>query len=121
MEAILQAEPRSETGKGPAHRLRASGRVPAVLYGAGVEPPIPVQLKIALGEQPFSMKVNGHVASLETRISALDEIRRVVEVPVSLESPEVGLISATTLPPTRTRTSSARSIRKPLRTKTSVC
>jgi large subunit ribosomal protein L25 len=38
MEAILQAEPRSETGKGPAHRLRASGRVPAVLYGAGVDP-----------------------------------------------------------------------------------
>jgi large subunit ribosomal protein L25 len=38
MEAILQAEPRSETGKGPAHRLRATGRVPAVLYGAGVDP-----------------------------------------------------------------------------------
>ena len=38
MEAILQAEPRTETGKGPAHRLRASGRVPAVLYGAGVDP-----------------------------------------------------------------------------------
>lgn len=38
MEAILQAEPRSETGKGPAHRLRAAGRVPAVLYGAGVDP-----------------------------------------------------------------------------------
>jgi large subunit ribosomal protein L25 len=37
MEAILQAEPRTETGKGPAHRLRASGRVPAVLYGAGVD------------------------------------------------------------------------------------
>jgi large subunit ribosomal protein L25 len=38
MEATLQAEPRSETGKGPAHRLRAGGRVPAVLYGAGVDP-----------------------------------------------------------------------------------
>jgi len=38
MEAILQAEPRTETGKGPAHRLRATGRVPAVLYGAGVDP-----------------------------------------------------------------------------------
>ncbi len=37
MEAILQAEPRTETGKGPAHRLRAGGRVPAVLYGAGVD------------------------------------------------------------------------------------
>ena len=38
MEATLQAEPRSEIGKGPAHRLRAGGRVPAVLYGAGVDP-----------------------------------------------------------------------------------
>jgi large subunit ribosomal protein L25 len=38
MEAILQAEPRTETGKGPAHRLRATGRVPAILYGHGVEP-----------------------------------------------------------------------------------
>jgi large subunit ribosomal protein L25 len=38
MEAILHAEPRSETGKGPAHRLRATGRVPAVLYGAGADP-----------------------------------------------------------------------------------
>jgi large subunit ribosomal protein L25 len=38
MEAALQAEPRTETGKGPAHRLRATGRVPAVLYGAGVDP-----------------------------------------------------------------------------------
>jgi large subunit ribosomal protein L25 len=37
MEAILQAEPRSETGKGAARRLRAAGRVPATLYGAGVE------------------------------------------------------------------------------------
>ena len=35
--ATLRAEPRNETGKGPAHRLRATGRVPAVLYGAGVE------------------------------------------------------------------------------------
>jgi large subunit ribosomal protein L25 len=38
MEATLQAEPRNETGKGPARRLRAAGRVPATLYGHGVEP-----------------------------------------------------------------------------------
>jgi len=36
MEATLHAEPRSETGKGAAHRLRATGRIPATLYGAGV-------------------------------------------------------------------------------------
>jgi large subunit ribosomal protein L25 len=38
MEATLRAEPRTEKGKGPARRLRATGRVPATLYGAGVEP-----------------------------------------------------------------------------------
>jgi large subunit ribosomal protein L25 len=37
-ETKLKAELRSETGKGPAHRLRAAGRVPAVLYGHGMEP-----------------------------------------------------------------------------------
>jgi large subunit ribosomal protein L25 len=38
METTLHAEPRSESGKGPARRLRATGRVPATLYGHGVEP-----------------------------------------------------------------------------------
>ena len=37
MEAKLHAEPRTETGKGAAHRLRATGRIPAILYGAGVD------------------------------------------------------------------------------------
>lgn len=38
METQLLAESRSESGKGPARRLRATGRVPATLYGHGVEP-----------------------------------------------------------------------------------
>ncbi len=38
MESELQAEPRNETGKGAARRLRASGRVPGVVYGHGLEP-----------------------------------------------------------------------------------
>jgi large subunit ribosomal protein L25 len=37
MEVTLEATPRSETGKGPARRARASGHVPAVLYGPSVE------------------------------------------------------------------------------------
>jgi large subunit ribosomal protein L25 len=37
METKLQAEPRTETGKGAGRRLRATGRIPAILYGAGVE------------------------------------------------------------------------------------
>lgn len=34
----LQAEVRESRGKGPARRLRAQGKVPAVFYGPGVEP-----------------------------------------------------------------------------------
>lgn len=37
MEVKLNAEKRPEKGNGPARRLRASGRVPAVLYGRGME------------------------------------------------------------------------------------
>jgi large subunit ribosomal protein L25 len=37
-EYKLAAENRSEAGKGAARRLRASGRVPAVLYGHGIKP-----------------------------------------------------------------------------------
>jgi ribosomal protein L25 (general stress protein Ctc) len=33
----LEAEPRSDFGKGAARRLRRSGRIPVVLYGSGTE------------------------------------------------------------------------------------
>jgi large subunit ribosomal protein L25 len=36
-EVKLVAEPRDGTGKGVARKLRAAGRVPAVLYGAGLD------------------------------------------------------------------------------------
>jgi large subunit ribosomal protein L25 len=38
MEAILKAEQRSATGKGAARKLRASGRVPGILYGHAMDP-----------------------------------------------------------------------------------
>ncbi len=38
MEQKLKAEVREGTGKGVARKLRAQGRVPAVLYGHGIEP-----------------------------------------------------------------------------------
>lgn len=38
MEQRLDAEPRDGTGKGAAHKIRASGRVPAVVYGHGIDP-----------------------------------------------------------------------------------
>jgi large subunit ribosomal protein L25 len=38
MERTLKAEIRGATGKESAHKVRASGRVPAVVYGQGTEP-----------------------------------------------------------------------------------
>lgn len=38
MEVKLAAEKREESGKGPARRARASGRVPGVLYGPDLAP-----------------------------------------------------------------------------------
>jgi len=37
MNATLSAEKRTETGKGAARQLRASGRIPAIVYGQGDE------------------------------------------------------------------------------------
>ncbi len=37
-EVRIDAEPRTEFGKGPSRRTRAAGRVPAVLYGHNAEP-----------------------------------------------------------------------------------
>ena len=38
MERKLKAERRDHTGKESAHKVRAAGRVPAVVYGRGVDP-----------------------------------------------------------------------------------
>jgi large subunit ribosomal protein L25 len=38
MERKLTGEPREATGKGAARKIRAAGRVPAVVYGHGVDP-----------------------------------------------------------------------------------
>lgn len=37
-QAVLQVEPRSETGKGASRRIRAAGMIPANVYGHGEEP-----------------------------------------------------------------------------------
>jgi large subunit ribosomal protein L25 len=38
MEVVLPAEARTGTGKGVTRKLRAAGKVPAVLYGRGLDP-----------------------------------------------------------------------------------
>jgi large subunit ribosomal protein L25 len=48
----LTADKREETGKGPARRLRAAGKVPAIFYGKKTEP-----IKIALDNHDFRKAV----------------------------------------------------------------
>jgi len=54
-EVQLAAEPRRETGSRESRRLRAAGKVPAVLYGHGIEPQAVVvdhrELRGALGQE----------------------------------------------------------------------
>ncbi|MCA1709038.1 MAG: 50S ribosomal protein L25, partial [Actinobacteria bacterium] len=37
-EVTLKAAKRDDSGKGSARRARAEGRVPAIVYGQGIEP-----------------------------------------------------------------------------------
>jgi large subunit ribosomal protein L25 len=37
-QAVLKVEPRTETGKGAARRIRASGKIPGNVYGHGAQP-----------------------------------------------------------------------------------
>lgn len=53
MESVnIAAEVRTETGKGPARRLRQQGRIPGTLYGRGRSP-----LCITVNAHEFGMKV----------------------------------------------------------------
>ena len=65
MEKVnLKAEVRAEFGKGTAKRLRASGLIPAILYGQNMEP-------IALSVHSLDLR---KVISTETRESVLIEL-----------------------------------------------
>jgi large subunit ribosomal protein L25 len=88
----LQAEVRDSRGKGPARRLRAQGKLPAVFYGQGVEPtPLtlsPKELKKALrGER-------GRNVVFKLSVGGKDELAMVKDVttdPVSQELLHVDL------------------------------
>jgi large subunit ribosomal protein L25 len=84
MERVaIKIEPRSGTGKGPNRKLRAKGKIPAVIYGPGVEPE-----KVALDAHEFGIVLqragssamfalvpaNGQAA--EERLAVIREIQR---------------------------------------------
>jgi large subunit ribosomal protein L25 len=53
MEAILQAAKRADRGKNEARRLRASGRVPGVVYGAQKAGEVPASIPVAVDPKPL--------------------------------------------------------------------
>jgi large subunit ribosomal protein L25 len=60
-EVRIQAEPRTEFGKGGARRTRRAGKIPAVLYGHGTDP-----RHIALPAREFSHAIRGGANTLLT-------------------------------------------------------
>jgi large subunit ribosomal protein L25 len=76
----LQAEIRSETGKGAARRLRSSGRLPAVIYGLGEAPASlsvsPVELRRALSTE------FGRNVLIELSVAGNEQIAMTKEVQV---------------------------------------
>jgi large subunit ribosomal protein L25 len=63
-DASLAVEVRTDTGKGAARRLRAGGRIPAVLYGHGSEP-----LSLSLDSIALERLIKGSHAGLNTLIA----------------------------------------------------
>ncbi len=115
-EITLVAEPGRPTGTGAARRLRRSGRIPAVVYGTGVEPvPVTVgarELRAALStaaglnavltltfdgaSYPTMARelqrhpVRGNLVHVDFQVVDLDVETR-AEVPISLEGEAVEL------------------------------
>ena len=53
MEATLEAVKRSTRGKNEARRLRAAGKVPAVVYGAQKEGDVPKTIELSVDPKPL--------------------------------------------------------------------
>jgi large subunit ribosomal protein L25 len=68
MEAILDAVKRNTRGKNEARRLRAAGRIPAVLYGAQKAGDAPAPEPVAVDPKPL-MRILHSASGLNTLIS----------------------------------------------------
>jgi large subunit ribosomal protein L25 len=80
VEVTLEAEARSGTGKGVTRKLRAAGKVPAVLYGRGVAPE-PVSVDRMALMRAFKTEAGRNVlidlkVSGETHLTLARELQR---------------------------------------------
>jgi large subunit ribosomal protein L25 len=76
----LQADPRSDLGKGASRRLRRAGKVPAILYGGGQEPAPLVLDQMDLVNQMKNEAIYSHVLTLKignhTENAVLRDVQR---------------------------------------------
>ncbi len=73
---VLEAEVRSEAGKGAMHRLRAAGALPAVVYGAGEDP---VKLSLNFKEFDHAMhSIAGDHAVVDLKMGSDDALQTVL-------------------------------------------
>ena len=68
MEAVLDAVKRQTKGKNEARRLRATGKIPAVLYGASKAGEAPAPEPVAVDPKPF-MRILHSASGLNTLIT----------------------------------------------------
>jgi large subunit ribosomal protein L25 len=70
-EGNIQAEPRTEFGKGAARRIRRAAKVPAVLYGHGTDP---VHITLPGHETMLALKHGGLNALLTISVEGKDQM-----------------------------------------------
>ncbi|MGZ4437694.1 MAG: 50S ribosomal protein L25/general stress protein Ctc [Nocardioidaceae bacterium] len=70
-ESNIQAEPRTEFGKGAARRIRRADKVPAVLYGHGTDP---VHITLPGHDTMLALKHGGVNALLTISIGGKDQL-----------------------------------------------
>lgn len=70
-ESNIQAEPRTEFGKGAARRIRRAAKVPAVLYGHGGDP---VHITLPGHETMLALKHGGVNALLTISVNGKDQM-----------------------------------------------
>src|SRR5690348_10392342 len=107
IDIALAAETRNERGKGPARRMRAAGRIPGTLYGAGQQPlavsldPAQVgkilrseaghntifNLNVTGGESTAAMLVDWQREPLKGRLLHVDLKRIALDKPIRVSIP----------------------------------
>jgi large subunit ribosomal protein L25 len=70
-ESNIQAEPRTEFGKGAARRIRRADKVPAVLYGHGTDP---VHLTLPGHDTMLALKHGGANALLKLTVDGKEQL-----------------------------------------------